>query len=86
MALVRKHSQGAPHLPVLVAGARFLRTASLQPYGRQQPSLLKEQAVEEAAMPGQPACAHALPIFPRQFTLENCQSAAVSPQSSVGKL
>jgi hypothetical protein len=27
-------------------------------------------------MPGQPACAHALPIFPRQFTLENCQSAA----------
>jgi hypothetical protein len=26
-------------------------------------------------MPGQPACAYALPIFPRQFTLENCQSA-----------
>jgi len=27
-------------------------------------------------MPGQPACAYALPIFPRQFTLENCRSAA----------
>jgi len=32
--------------------------------------------VEEAAMPGQPACARALPIFPRQFTLENRRSAA----------
>ena len=27
-------------------------------------------------MPGQPVRALALPIFPRQFTLENCQSAA----------
>ena len=27
-------------------------------------------------MPGQPACARALPIFRRQFTLENRRSAA----------
>jgi hypothetical protein len=31
----------------------------LQPCGGQRPNLLKEQAVEEAAMPGQPARAHA---------------------------
>ncbi len=40
------------------------------------PTQLTEREVEEAAMPGQPACARALPIFPRQFTLENRRSAA----------
>jgi hypothetical protein len=40
------------------------------------PTQLIERVVEEAAVPGQPAHACAFPIFPRQFTLENCRSAA----------
>ena len=46
------------------------------------PTQLREREVEEAAMPRQPARTRALPIFPRQFTLENYRFAAASPQSS----
>jgi hypothetical protein len=52
-----------------IATQQLLRLAS-------SPTQLTEREVKEAAMPGQPACARALPIFPRQFTLENRRSAA----------
>jgi hypothetical protein len=51
-----------------------------------QPNPLKEREVEEAAMPGQPASAHALPNVPWQLTLENCQLLPASPQSSFDRL
>jgi hypothetical protein len=51
-----------------------------------QPNPLKEREVEEAAMPGQTACAHALPNVLWQLTLENCQLLPASPQSSFGKI
>jgi hypothetical protein len=49
----------------------------------QRPIPLKEQEVEEAAMPGQPFTrSRAFPIFPRRFTLENRQLPPASPLSS----
>ena len=41
-----------------------------------QPNPLKEREVEEAAMPGQTACAHALPNVLWQLTLEILPAAA----------
>jgi hypothetical protein len=52
----------------------------------QQPNPLNEREVEEAAMPGQAACAHALPSALWQLTLENCQLPPASPQSSFDRL
>ena len=66
--LVRQRSRGVPLLPVLDAEHdsenMIRRIASLQPCVGQRPSLLKEQAVEEAAMPGQPVRARARFQFP----------------------
>jgi hypothetical protein len=67
-ALVRQRSRGVPLLPVLAAEHDsenwIRRIASLQPCVGQRPSPLKEQAVEEAAMPGQPVRARARFQFP----------------------
>ncbi len=52
----------------------------------QQPNPLNEREVEEAAMPGQAACARALPSALWQLTLENCQLPPASPQSSFDRL
>jgi len=62
--LVRQRSRGVPHLPVLAAEARFGESLLCNPCVGQRPSLLKEQAVEEAAMPGQPVRARARFQFP----------------------
>jgi hypothetical protein len=76
-APVRQHSSSERHIyrcsccaaiPGITARQHPRRLAA-------QPSSQSGE-VEEAAMPGQPACAYALLIFPRQFTLENRRSAA----------
>jgi hypothetical protein len=64
MAPVRKHSQGAPLLPVLAADARFEESLFRNRCGGQRPNPLIEQAVEEAAMPGQPIRTRARFRFP----------------------
>ena len=66
--LVRQRSRRVPHLPVLAAEHdsenMIRRIVFLHPSVSQRPSLLKEQAVEEAAMPGQPVRARARFQFP----------------------
>src|SRR5580698_10379291 len=68
--LVRQRSQKArvPHLPALAAehdsGISFAESILCNPCVGQRPSLLKEQTVEEAAMPGQPVRARARFQFP----------------------
>jgi hypothetical protein len=76
---VRQHSRfrGAPLLPALVAEARFGGTIAPQPPRRPAAQLTQRASCRG----GRNARAtgtrlRALPIFPRQFTLENCQSAA----------
>ena len=57
--LVRQHSPRAPLLPVQAVERRFRESLFLAFCDYRQPNPLKEQAVEEAAMPGQPARARA---------------------------
>lgn len=76
-APIRQHSPSERHIYQCgcraaipgITTQQLLRLAS-------SPTRLTEREEKEAAMPGQPACARALPIFPRQFTLENRRSAA----------
>lgn len=49
------------------------------------PAQLKEWAMGEAAMSGQPARTRARSGYPWQFTLENYRSPPASPQSSFGQ-
>src|SRR6266851_2234164 len=60
---------------VLAANSRFEELLFANPCGGQRPNPLKEQEVEEAAMPGQPARARAHFRFP----LENRQLPPASP-------
>jgi hypothetical protein len=77
----RSHLRGVPHLPALAAehdSANMIRrTTSLQPLRW----LVAQPAPRASCRGGRNARAtgtrsRALPIFPRQFTLENCRSAA----------
>jgi hypothetical protein len=66
--LVRQRSRRVPLLPVLLQNMilriGFGESSLCNPCVGQRPSLLKEQAVEEAAMPGQPVRARARFQFP----------------------
>jgi len=61
---VRQRSLRALSLPVRVAKARFEESRSRNRCGGQRPNRLIEPAVEEAAVPGQPARARAHFRFP----------------------
>jgi hypothetical protein len=83
--LVRQHShlRGAPLLPALAAEHdsqnMIRRTIALQPLRRPAAQLAQRASCRggrNARATG--TRSRALPIFPRQFTLENCQSATGS--------
>jgi hypothetical protein len=77
MAPVRQYPpcERAPHLPLLSPSRDSWNQSSATSATASGPTQLKEQVVEEAAMPGHPATL-TRPDFPRQFTLENYRSAA----------
>jgi hypothetical protein len=81
-----KNPKGAPLLPVPAEAHGSENHAPATAAVNQQPNPLKEREVEEAAMPGHQACAHALPSALWQLTLENCQLPPASPQSSFDRL
>jgi len=83
---VRQRSLGVPLLPVLAARPRFRESLSRSSCGSQQPNPLQEQVVEEAAMPGQPARAHAhfrfpLAIHPRESPAATSVTAIIVRQA-----
>ncbi len=91
MSPVRQRSpwvnpNGVPLLPAPIATRGSENHAKQTAAVGQQPNPLNEREVEEAAMPGQEACAHALPTALWQLTLENCQLPPASPQSSFDRL
>jgi len=63
MALARQRS-GSAAFASLAAFLRFGETHKCSHRDGRQPNPLRERALEEAAMPGQPVCAHARFQFP----------------------
>jgi hypothetical protein len=85
MALVRKHSQGAPLLPALATDARFEESLFRDLAVASDPTRSKSRLLRRPQCPGNRSALARVFDFPRQFTLENCQLPPALPQSSFGK-
>ena len=81
----RSHSQRAPHLPALLQTCDSENRCPATSVVASSPTQLKERGVEEAAMPGQPARAHARFRFPTGNSRSRIAGLPpASPQSSFG--
>ena len=81
----RSHSQRAPHLPALLQHCDSENRCPATSVVASSPTQLKERGVEEAAMPGQPARAHARFRFPTGNSRSRIAGLPLaSPQSSFG--
>jgi len=81
----RSHSQRAPHLPALLQTCDSENSCPATSVVASSPTQLKERGVEEAAMPGQPARAHARFRFPTGNSRSRIAGLPpASPQSSFG--